>query len=84
MGQAARGSWVTRFTHVESPEVLPASAYKAVAVIRPAHREGEHLLGEGQECLGGTGPGAPPPPLELAGVPRAPTWSRVGLSLNLR
>lgn len=75
MGQAAGGSRVTRLTHVESPEVLPASAYEAVAVIRPAHREGEHLLGEGQGHLGGTGPGAPPPPLGLAGVPRAPTWS---------
>ena len=75
MGQAAGGSRVTRFTHVVSPEGLPASAYEAVAVIRPAHREGEQLLGEGQRHLGGTGPGAPPPPLGLAGVPHAPTWS---------
>lgn len=61
VGHAVGGSQGgSKLTHMESPELLPASSCEGVAVIRPAHGKGERLLDEiGWGLLGGARPGTP-------------------------
>lgn len=55
-----------RFTHMEPLKLVPAPPHQGVAVIRPAHTEGKHLLGG---KAGGTWEGLDP---ELP--PSFPPW----------